>query len=518
MNKISIIIFLLYVSISTLAQPRWHKSYLEDEDPFAKSVINTYDNGYFLMGKYGPNYTPFNWLIKTDINGEVLWNKVIGDLNSVITLTDLVLDQFGCLYLSGSTRYYSDDGDPLIMKIDACGEKVWCKVFLEEGSNYVSAMEKTNDESIIAVLHYMNPDITRDRICLAKLTFEGELIWKQCYNSDDSCIINQDAYDLLVSPDKGFLITGVCQYQEADPPHAFRSKPYYIKTDSMGNFEWETVAHKGLKSPGGYAGSTILNNDSSAYYSSLAHKYYDPFSYKAALLKMGLNGAIDTIYDLNTNDNVISLYGIELINDSLIMGAATWDFGNTDDRRAVIIDTLGDIVNYAHIIDDIYTTKTNVTYDNKLLYLTSTVDNNNNFSTYLFKLNQQLESDTIYSASFLYDSLCSFQIESDTIVQDNCGLIVGFEDIQYNRNKSNDRLLVYPNPARESFTIEIDNYQSNESSLHIYDIQGEKVKTINISENEKKIQLNVKDWKKGLYVIRIYYENGNVDSGKIMVK
>jgi len=38
-------------------------------------ILESYDNGYLISGKIGANYSLYNWLIKTNINGEILWEK-----------------------------------------------------------------------------------------------------------------------------------------------------------------------------------------------------------------------------------------------------------------------------------------------------------------------------------------------------------------------------------------------------------------------------------------------------------
>ncbi len=39
----------------------------------SKDIIETYDKGYLILG----GYQAFSWLIKTDINGNILWEIII---------------------------------------------------------------------------------------------------------------------------------------------------------------------------------------------------------------------------------------------------------------------------------------------------------------------------------------------------------------------------------------------------------------------------------------------------------
>lgn len=64
---------------------------------------------------------------------------------------------------------------------------------------------------------------------------------------------------------------------------------------------------------------------------------------------------------------------------------------------------------------------------------------------------------------------------------------------------------VYPNPAEESFNIscEFDHYE-------IYDVTGRKIITAN------EMTIYVKDWKPGVYTVKIFTREGNILTTKIV--
>ena len=70
---------------------------------------------------------------------------------------------------------------------------------------------------------------------------------------------------------------------------------------------------------------------------------------------------------------------------------------------------------------------TKTTFDDKILIFIDDYTSGQ-FDPTLFKLTQDLEQDTFYTTPFVYDSLCPYQIVSDTIVPDDCGVIVGIEE------------------------------------------------------------------------------------------
>ncbi|MBC8320169.1 MAG: T9SS type A sorting domain-containing protein [Bacteroidetes bacterium] len=512
-----ITLLLIAGAVSLFSQDRWVMQYYGDVDAIGKYMTKSYDNGYLLIGKHGSNSVNYNWLIKTDVNGEILWEKTFGDSSTNIMFADMAYNDLGDLYLVGLTGYYNDESyDPLIMKLNACGEKQWCKVFVEDGINFSNALAVTPDGGVVAILCQMGSIPFVDDICLAKFDIAGNLQWKYCYNSSDTAIYGDFAWDITLASDGGFFISGECNYQDPNNPSIGWVKPFYIKTDSLGNFEWETVIHKEVSDVGGVAWSSVLNPASNYYYSSLSHYYHPPFGDSPALLKMDTNGDVVDIYDLASLGSYGKMIEAKFITDTTIMASAVW--GNIGRPKAVIIDTLGNIIHQANLLDNDRMAHTEVTFDNKLLFFTNMQDNNDQFDAYLFKLNQQLESDTVYNQLFNYDSLCVGQIVSDTIVQDGCGLIVGLEEMYVSDINNRNKILIYPNPATNSFKLKSEMFEVKGASIEIFDLFGQKIKTIKISNEQTKVEVNVKDWQKGLYLIQMQNKDGVVANGKVIVQ
>jgi len=241
-------------------QSRWTTIFYEQEDAIGKALNNNYDKGYLVSGKHGHNSVEYNWLIKTDINGSTLWEKTIGAPGTNIMIADMAFNNDGEIFLSGLTGYYSEyDYDPLILKLNTCGEKEWCLVITEDDNNFSSGVLATNNGGCIVLLNMMSADRKKDRICLAKLDIAGNMLWKHCYNSTDTSLYHGDANEVIQCDDGGYLITGSCGYMDPNPPHYIWVKPYYIKTDSSGNYEWEKVLHTEGSSVGGSAWNTVLS-------------------------------------------------------------------------------------------------------------------------------------------------------------------------------------------------------------------------------------------------------------------
>ena len=295
------LLLILFNSVFAFGQSRWMTQIHSEAESFGTSIIESYDKGLLMCGKFGHDYVHFFWLQKIDINGQTLWDKVIGDAESYVYISKNSQNPQGSIYLSVTTSYYDLYRDPLVIKLNPCGEKEWCKVFNTPGNyDYSHDIISTDDGGCVILMNNTGPDSNyyAERTGLAKLTSNGELIWRHDYNSPDDHSKGEILYNLLEASDGGFLMTGYIDYEDPIFPGRFWSHPYYIKTDSLGNFEWETIVHKEIWEIGGAAWSTTLNPDSTFFYSSISHYYHAPSTACPALLKMDFNGNVIDIYDV----------------------------------------------------------------------------------------------------------------------------------------------------------------------------------------------------------------------------
>jgi hypothetical protein len=537
--RIKITAALLLLSISLSSQLRWVNQYHDELNTPGHTMSVYYDEGFLITGWVGPNYPKYIWLIKTDVNGEVLWEKLIGDQYNSTVVDKFNVNKSGDIYLGGAT-IINGNADPLIVKLNSCGEKMWCRSFSTNSSNdgFVDIVS-TPDDGCAALDIYPYFPYNTNRTGLLKFSSDGELLWQHYYQSVDPGIDNENLSNLILTPDNGFLMTGYCYYPDSNDLYWLH--PYYIKTDSLGNFEWETVLHGETGDLGGKAWQTILNPSGTFYYSCINHYYHSNTlnARRPALAKMDLQGNVIGVYDLVHKDyDLGALFSAVFINDSLLAGSASWRYDEDEPKsRAVIFDTLGNIKDSLTLLNTNWLAKTAITHDGKLLFY-NTIEENGDFDTYLFKLTQDLEQDTFYTRPFVYDSLCPYQIVSDTIVPDDCDVIVGIQDDGRTVGRydgKNGGLEIWPNPAGEIVNCQLSNVNGRKKSstfnlqpsISIYDIFGRSVLTPTTSpsplvspspgQQDWRWQIYVTALPPGIYFLVVREERSVIGSGKFVI-
>lgn len=130
------ILFYLAISIFVLSNivvyaqdSTWVRIFGEDEHTATRSLFETYDHGYMISAFTIPPNPPGGLikdglLIKTDINGNKLWQKTIGGgVDDKIGGIKAYPTFDGGTIMVGGTYNYGSLSSVFIMKLNACGER-----------------------------------------------------------------------------------------------------------------------------------------------------------------------------------------------------------------------------------------------------------------------------------------------------------------------------------------------------------------------------------------------------------
>ena len=120
-------VLLIFYSLNTRCQ-EWIRIYGQGQSPYVLYVIEDYDKGYDIFGTI--NFYKYQWFIKTCINGNILWEKKIG--NGVYTVWSGNIEKTtdGGYIICGTWTKFNPSYDAFIIKLNACAEVEWCKTLI----------------------------------------------------------------------------------------------------------------------------------------------------------------------------------------------------------------------------------------------------------------------------------------------------------------------------------------------------------------------------------------------------
>jgi hypothetical protein len=519
MKKIVFLLLLLQPLVFIADAQEWVRNYADGY--WSQNVIECYDKGYIITGiRLDGKYS---CIIKTDINGNLIWEKRIGNGQYLTFAENLEQTPDNGFIIGGTTTKINNRQDPFILKLNSCGEVEWCKiVYTPLVGDDLGRMVKPASDGGYVQLGLLNDPSQQRRVSLYKLDHNGELEWHYFY-PPDSLMFNEDLYWLNVDVD-GYLITGDGYYPEPGQTGGGYLRPYYIKTDTAGNELWKLPF--GVDT--GYVG--ILGKTTVSAHGDYYSVGPDYLTNIPALIKISHNGTTSCYHDIgNTSGGAVSP---NFLNDTTLIILAGSTVGVTTHIIMYKTDTLANIIATADFPDFVSNYFDNTkTFDNKFVNI-ALRHIGPTYQILAFKVNSNLEYDTLYSHPFVYDSLCPYAIASDTIDLD-CGLIVNVEEPF--ENQRSQQLKIFPNPAGDKITVSLPKYllkntktggpasgtvfyQWKSTTLEIYGLSGKMMYSKEILFAEKELEIDVSQWVTGMYAARLMYNGQTVSNAKIIIE
>jgi hypothetical protein len=242
-NKFCLINFLILFSVQLTYGQEWPKIYGDSISTYCEDFFEQYDKGYCFLGLIitTGNHFEYGWLFKTDINGNVIWDKKFGDGIEDTFFGDFEETNDHGWIICGSTSKVDEETDPMFIKLNACGEVEWCKILHSEGYNYADKVISLPDGNFIGSI-YLYEWNGEYKSSLVKLNSAGELVWIKPIINDDSTYFIEGVRDLSFMPDSSIIVSCYLSNQG--------QYPFWIKADMEGNKMWESKWPDGKGSAG----------------------------------------------------------------------------------------------------------------------------------------------------------------------------------------------------------------------------------------------------------------------------
>jgi hypothetical protein len=191
------------------------------------SVHETFDNGIIIVGETYVTGKPYAdcWLIKTDLNGNKQWDKLIGGVESDICLSAAPLQKGGYI-LTGTQEDMNGNRDLSLFKADKDGNLEWRQTYGGMYDDGGAAVIPSSDDGFIiggwTTLSGSNLDLW-----LIKSDEYGNIQWNKSFGGHTF----EQASSILAASDGGIVISG---WSDSYCNNSDRNA-WFIKTDEHGN-------------------------------------------------------------------------------------------------------------------------------------------------------------------------------------------------------------------------------------------------------------------------------------------
>jgi len=236
---------------------QWAKNYGGSNNDYALSVKPTPDGGFIFAGPTESNNNDVSgnhgffdfWVVKTDGNGVLQWQKCLGGSGDDRATSVYVTGDGGCI-VAGYTSSTNGDvtgmqgyDDFWVVKLNTQGNIIWQKTLGGTDLDRAFSVIETSDGSIIVAgqTYSTNGNVFGlqggSDIWVVKLSpFGGSLIWQKCLGGNSY----EDAWSIQQTADGGFIVAGGTNSTGGQVSGNQGGQDFWVvKLNSIGNIVWQ---------------------------------------------------------------------------------------------------------------------------------------------------------------------------------------------------------------------------------------------------------------------------------------
>jgi hypothetical protein len=198
-----------YSSHNPMSATYFAKTYGGTDYDWASSVQQTSDGGYIVAGttyslySFGAGLDDI-FLIKTDANGNIIWAKTYGGTDWDWATSVHQTSDGGYIVAGGTWSFGAGDFDIFLIKTDANGNVQWDKTYGGMHSDYASSVHQTSDGGYIVAGYTESFGAGGKDIFLIKTDANGNIIWAKTYRERSF----NYAYSVQQTSDGGYIVAG----------------------------------------------------------------------------------------------------------------------------------------------------------------------------------------------------------------------------------------------------------------------------------------------------------------------
>lgn len=525
MKKQFLIIALIGVNLIAYSQrPRWEVIIgTQGRDDCAYNLTNFYDKGYLLVYNFD---NEGSCLIKTDINGNVLWEKTF--INSIAVFGDAVTyDKNGNIYFCGGIWVNESTCWPFITKLDSCGNQQWCKLIKDASKMYGGSRDLLiNENNLLVVLMRFESLDKTDQIFLTGIDLNGEILWSKSYASkNDYPQINLASPKDLTRSGSDYIISGYCYWPFPDDSNHVFLRPFFIGIDSVLNEKW-VLPFAVMDSVFGEAYSSIALNDSIIV--GIGERWISENSKNSILMYFDKNGNEKSYVQVSNEaigNGIIANVSKDVakINDTVLITSSIWGTSDTGILSELIINIDGTIYKKHESVNNAIFNSYIIKTSDSNFVVTGTIQvSENDWDIVIYKINDSLESVPFDTNLYVYDSLCPYPITSETIDLTDCMVWTDIGEVplpeEYYSKLNRILVRIFPNPAINEITVNMQNTEYHQNmELQCFDMFSRLLHRQKIQAGQPEAGINVSEWKDGIYLVVIKSNGKVLGKGKFVV-
>jgi len=208
----------------------WTRVIGGDSDDVAYDIEELWDGGFAIAG-YTKSISITNydaWLIRTDVNGNILWSKTYGGNGDDYGYSMKKTDDGGFI-IGGATNSFGAGGlDFYLVRTDSLGDTLWTKTFGGINNDICWSVDKTEDGGFVLAGEKDAWPIDADT-WIIKTNSSGLLEWEKSYGNDND---DERAFSIKYGEGSFFIVgaKGCNGYSGCDG--------WLIKIDGAGDTIW----------------------------------------------------------------------------------------------------------------------------------------------------------------------------------------------------------------------------------------------------------------------------------------
>lgn len=229
--RILISFFIISFSWFSYGQNNFFKMYSGSGYDRGEGIVQLEDSSYVVTGSsssWGESSQAF--LLKIDTAGNYLWSNNYGGPESEKGRRVLYNADLG-FYIAGfSNSFGSGDFDAYLVKTDLNGNKLWEKTYGTQNWERINDAVWTKDSTILMVGEVQGTNTTASDILIIHADKNGDTLWTKTFGS-----IGEDRANTIIQVEDSLFYVG----GEMFIPDSNLVKGFILKMNALGNIIWQ---------------------------------------------------------------------------------------------------------------------------------------------------------------------------------------------------------------------------------------------------------------------------------------